>query len=102
MALEKRGGNLYYYRSIRRGDKVRRVYVGSGELATIAQELDLMERAQEEHRRQEERRELENLESLAAPVLEVGEAATVLARAHLVASGFHKRKGEWRRERNLP
>jgi len=102
MALEKRGGNLYYYRSIRRGDKVRRVYVGSGELATIAHERDLMDRAVEEGRRQEERRELENLESLAAPVLEVGEAATVLARAHLVASGFHKRKGEWRRERNLP
>ena len=31
MALEKRGGNLYYYRSIRDGDKVRKVYVGAGE-----------------------------------------------------------------------
>jgi hypothetical protein len=99
MALEKRGGNLYYYRSIRRGDKVRRVYVGSGELATIAHERDLMERAQKEHRRQEERRELEKLESLAAPVLEIGEAAEVLTRAHLVAAGYRRHKGEWRMRR---
>jgi hypothetical protein len=99
MALEKRGGNLYYYRSIRRDDKVRRVYVGSGELATIAHERDLMDRAVEEGRRQEERRELENLESLAAPVLEVGEAAEILTRAHLIASGCHRHKGEWRNPR---
>jgi hypothetical protein len=99
MALEKRGGNLYYYRSIRRGDKVRRVYVGSGELATIAHERDLMERAVEEGRRQEERRELEKLERLAAPVLEIGEAAAVLTRAHLVAVGYRRHKGEWRMRR---
>ena len=41
MALEKRGGNLYYYRSIRCSDKVRRVYVGSGELARIAHEREM-------------------------------------------------------------
>jgi hypothetical protein len=99
MALEKRGGNLYYYRSIRRGDKVRRVYVGSGELATIAHERDLMDQAVEEGRRQEERRELENLESLAAPILEVGEATEALVQAHLIVRGCHRHKGEWRLRR---
>jgi hypothetical protein len=102
MALEKRDGNLYYYRSVRRGrgGEVRKGYMGSGELARIAHERDVMNRAADEHRRQEERRELERLESLVAPVLEIAEAAEVPARAHLMASGCHRHKGEWRRGRN--
>ena len=47
-----------------------------------------------------ERREREKLEALAAPVLELFEAAEILARAHLIAAGFHRCKGEWRRERD--
>ena len=99
MALENRDGNLYYYRSVRRGDEVRKVYVGGGELARIAHERDVMSRAAEEHKRQEERQRLEKLEALAAPVLEVDEAAEVLVRAHLIAAGCHRHKGEWRRAR---
>jgi hypothetical protein len=45
VALEKRGGNLYYYRSIRDGDKVRKVYVGAGELARIAHKSDILRRS---------------------------------------------------------
>ena len=99
MALENRGGNLYYYRSVRRGDKVSRVYMGSGELARIAHERDLINRAIEEGRQREERAERESLEALAAPVAELCEVAEVLARAHLIAAGCHRHKGEWRRER---
>lgn len=100
MALEKRDGNLYYYRTVRRGDKVSKVYMGSGELARIVHERDLLNRAMEESRRQEERRGLEKLEALAAPVQEVDEVAAVLARASLVAGGFHRHKGEWRMRRD--
>jgi hypothetical protein len=96
VALENRDGNLYYYRSVRRDGEVRKVYRGSGELARIAHERDLMSRAAEERERQEERRELEKLETLVAPVLEVDEAAEVLARAALAAAGYRRRKGEWR------
>jgi hypothetical protein len=64
MALEERGGNFYYYRSVRDGKKVSRVYVGAGEIARIAHERDVMSRAQEERRRQEERRAQERLEAL--------------------------------------
>jgi len=100
MTLENRDGNLYYYRSVRRGDAVHKVYVGGGELARIAHEWDLMSRAAEEYMRQEERRGLEKLETLAAPVLEVDEAAEVLARAALVAGGYRRHKGEWRMKRD--
>jgi hypothetical protein len=100
MSLEKRDGSLYYYRSVRHGDTVRRVYVGSGELARIAHEGDVAERAAEERARREAELERERLEALAAPVEELSEAADILARAHLIAAGYHRHKGEWRRARN--
>jgi|SRR5215203_5797557 len=100
MTLEKRDGKLYYYRSVRDGERVRKVYMGSGELARIAHEREIMRRAAEEHQRQEAERAREKLETLAAPVLELSEAAEILTRAHLIASGFRRHKGEWRRARN--
>ena len=42
---------------------------------------------------------MERLEALAAPVVEVSEAAEILAHAHLVAAGYRRRKGEYRRAR---
>jgi hypothetical protein len=99
VALECRGGNLYYYRSVRDGEKVRKVYLGSGELARIAHEREIMNRAAREHERRESARELGRLEALAAPVLELSEAAEILLRAHLIDAGYHRRKGEYRRAR---
>jgi hypothetical protein len=49
MALEKRDGNLYYYRSMRdRKGRPRTVYLGTGELARIVYEQDAIRRAAEE------------------------------------------------------
>jgi hypothetical protein len=101
VALEKRkNGSLYYYRSDRRGGRVRRVYVASGELARIAHEQEIILRAARDHKRLEEAKELDRLEAIIAPVLELEEAAEVLARAHLIAAGCHRRKGGWRRARS--
>ena len=99
MALERRNGNLYYYRSVRDGKKVRKVYWGSGELARIAHEREIMSRAAREHERRESAKELERLEALAAPLLELSEAAEILVRAQLIDAGYHRRKGEYRRAR---
>lgn len=101
MAWEKRErGDRYYYRSVRDGDKVRKEYVGAGPFAELAAHSDEVIRQSREDRREEERRELDQLQELAAPVLKLDHDAAVLARAHLIASGYRRRKGEWRRERN--
>jgi hypothetical protein len=99
VALERRNGNLYYYRSVRDGDKVRKVYLGSGELARIAHEREVMNRTARQHERRESAKELQRMEALAAPALELSEAAGILVRAHLIDAGYHRRKGEYRRAR---
>jgi hypothetical protein len=99
VGLERRSGKLYYYRSIRDGEKVRKVYVGAGETARVSHEEDVLRRTGRKARWEREKENLENLKALAAPVLEVSEAAEIFARAHLVAAGYHEHKGEYRRAR---
>jgi hypothetical protein len=89
----------YYYRSVRSGERVKKEYVGGGLLGQVAAKLDERERL----RRKEEvacwRVERERLEESAAFLQELTEAAEVLVRAHLLASGCHRHKGQWRRRR---
>jgi hypothetical protein len=100
----KRGGR-YYTRTRRSPEdgRVVREYVGSGPFAEMIARLDRTKRELAEAEREQEetrvRRELERLEALAAPVLEISEAAEILAHAHLVACGYHRHKGEYRRAR---
>jgi len=100
VTLERRDGNLYYYRSVRDGEKVRKVYVGSGDLARSAHEGDILRRSGQQAERERQQAELERLDALAAPVLELSEAAKILAHAYLIACGYHRRKGEYRRARS--
>jgi len=96
---QRRNGNLYYYRSVRDGERVKKEYVGTGEIAELLAHADETIRLSREKRRAQELAERESLEELLAPILEVREAARVLARASLVASGYHNHHGEWRRRR---
>jgi hypothetical protein len=100
VTLERRNGRLYYYRSIRNGEKVRKLYVGAGEFARICSEIDLLRRTSRRAQRERDRVELERVKGLVAPLEEVSEATKVLVTAHLVDGGYRKRKGEWRRARS--
>jgi hypothetical protein len=99
VTLERRDGRLYYYRSVRDDERVRKVYVGAGEIARICYETDILRRSSRRAQRERERAELESLEGLVAPLEELSEAAKVLVIAHLVDRGYRKRKGRWRRAR---
>ena len=100
MAWEKRErGGLYYYRSRREGGRVVKDYVGTGEVAEIVAHAEETVRRHREREAARWRSERESMKDLIAPVAEVCEAADVLARACLVAAGFRRHKGEWRRER---
>jgi predicted dinucleotide-utilizing enzyme len=100
MAWERRErGERYYTRSRKIGGRVVREYVGGGVLAELAARTDAEEQECREAEAAEGRAEVRRLEELVAPVVELCEAADVLARAHLIAAGCHKHKGEWRRRR---
>jgi len=99
VTLERRNGHLYYYRSVRDGEKVHKVYVGAGEFARVFAEGDILRRTNRRAQRDREKEELGRLEALANPIDELSEAAKVLVQAHLIDAGYHKHKGEYRRAR---
>ena len=100
MAWQVVDARKYYYRHRRVGGRPRTVYVGAAgspaaELAAAADGLRRLGReaaARESHAERERHREAE------APLLLLCELTDVLARAALVAAGYHRHdRGEWRR-----
>ena len=76
-----------------------REYVGSGSIGRLAAQCDELERLHREQEAARWREERERLDRSAGFLRELEEAAEVLIRAELLASGCHKHKGEWRRLR---
>jgi hypothetical protein len=97
--VRKGGTGPYYYRSVRRGDRVGKEYYGSGILGQVAAQLDEVARLRSQEEAARWKGELELLEQRAEFLREITEAAEILTKAHLVARGFHRRRGEWRRAR---
>jgi hypothetical protein len=100
VAWEKRErGSSYYTRSRKVDGRVIRKYVGGGVLGEIA----ALEDAYERRRREEEaaywKEQRKRLAPLMAPVEELCEAAQIFAQAHLVAGGYRRTGGHWRRRR---
>ena len=100
MAWERRGDGLYYYRSVRDRGRVRKEYVGRGEIAEVIAHADEAIRKSREARAERDRRDLERAQGLATCADGLDEAAEILARAEMVAAGYHRHKGEWRRRRD--
>ena len=86
----------YYYRSIRVGGRVRKVYFGRGQAGhEAAAELEQRRQGRLEAKKliQDERNCTEEPERLAA---ELREWAEVLLGAWLILTGHHRRRGQWR------
>jgi hypothetical protein len=90
MGLEKRGSRCYLYHKRRVGRRVFSEYVGSGPLAELIAERETADR---------EARKAEREEEPDPEIAELYELAMLLARAHLLAEGYHQHRGNWRRRR---
>lgn len=100
MGWERRGGRSYYYAAERVGGRVVKRYVGAGRVAELAARLDLINRQQREDDAESARRLRDELAAVDAVLAPLDELADVLARAALVAAGYHRHhRGEWRRRR---
>ena len=95
MSWETHGGRRYYTRSCKRSGKITRLYVGRGDIAETCFELDLWKRRQR-LKQQAQRREKKAADDRLDALLD---DLCLLADAALLAAGFHKHKGEWRRKR---
>ena len=100
MAWERRErGERYYTRSRKVGGRVVREYVGGGLVGELAARTDAEVWERREAEAVEGSAEVQRLEGLVAPVVELCDVAEILAQAHLIAAGCHRHKGEWRRRR---
>jgi hypothetical protein len=93
-------GRQYYTRTRRLGGRCVREYLGSGLLAQAASASDTLRRAQRQAQAAAHRRERDRLRAADGLVLQLCEAASLVASAALVASGFHRHGGEWRAKRH--
>ena len=89
----------YYTRSRKVNGRVVREDVGGGEVGALAAEFDAIERERRESERESWRLEKEEMEAFDASVAKVCQMAGIIAKAAMVAAGFHRHRGQWRRRR---
>jgi hypothetical protein len=90
----------YYTRSKKVNGRVVREYIGTGRVAELAAEIDALQREErqlESLARREEKAELTALDTTFEALTEMTD---LVARAALLAAGYHQHKrGEWRKKR---
>jgi len=100
VAWEERNGRLYYYQTERGEDgRVKKRYVGAGEIAKLVAHNDEVSRRVRQERRERQLEELERLKTADAAVEEFCKAVDAITKASLVAAGYRNHKGEWRLRR---
>jgi len=100
MGWDRRG---YFYSARKINGRVVRSYVGSGKVAELAAELDVIERESRVIKKAEVKIELDRVAALDESVDEFDSLVEQLALAALDAAGFHRHhRGEWRKRRERP
>jgi hypothetical protein len=94
----ERGGR-YYTRSRRVNGQVVREYIGTGFVAEMASELDRLDRERREQERIERRLAMIETEEREAPIKALHDDIEMIARGALLAGGYHRHHGQWRRKR---
>jgi hypothetical protein len=98
MGWERHGERQYYYRSVRRGGRVTKVYCGGGALGRIAAELDARRREEREAGRAALGAERVRVEEAQALSRRLDRECGLLTEAVLLVSGFHRpNRVQWRR-----
>ncbi len=101
MAWEKRRRNRRYYDTTRWIDgAARKVYIGKGFVGELAAERALQRRLGREAERERLQAEKAAHDRVSRLLDELDHMADLLARASLLAAGFHQHdRGSWRRRR---
>ena len=98
MGWERRGNRQHFYTARRVGGRVVKEYVPDV-IATLTAQLEAEQRAESDAGRAAVKQALAELDALAAAITPLDEFADLVLRAALVASGYHRHKGQWRKRR---
>ena len=100
MGWETRRGKQYYYSAQRRGGRVVKQYLGSGEFAEALAQIDALDKQRRQFEAEARRAERDDLRILDDQVRTLGQLADALAHAALLLAGYHRHdRGEWRKRR---
>ncbi len=99
MGWEKRGSGQYYYRKKRVNGRVVSEYVGSGILAEATQMLDQVEKGKADLEKAEQQIDKEQAAAIDQAIDQNLVSIGDLIKSTLIAYGYHKVKGEWRKKR---
>jgi hypothetical protein len=87
----------YYYKSVREGDRVRKIYIGRGERA-IEEARKVEQRKQNQQAQREARhQEITRIAAANALLKEFKALADVLILAIMTDAGFYLHRGQWRK-----
>jgi hypothetical protein len=92
-------GRRYYYKSERVGDRVETTYFGAGEAGTLMADFAADERLKRAAHREQLREERAEADADKRSVSNRFDSVQAEADAAMAAAGFHKHKGQWRRNR---
>lgn len=97
MAWEQRGAQTYYYRSVKRGGRVHKVYMGKGPFVAMLVEEVEQERAERQAQAEAWLKVRTEMEALDAQIAAWWDASTALVDATLSAQGYYRHhRGAWR------
>ena len=92
-------GRRYYYKSERDGGRVKTTYFGAGESGLLISLMASEDRAEREAEREQRQAERDESEAEEEAVAELFDGVQAVANAAMIAAGYHKHKGQWRRKR---
>src|SRR4051812_21872067 len=97
MSWEPRPGGIYYYKSVRRGAKVKKLYFGKGPSAELASRLADEARARRGAEVAALRAERARLDPPDAAMVALELACALATEVELAASGYRRGGRGWRR-----
>jgi hypothetical protein len=99
MGWKQINGRRYFYKSEREGGRVKSTYFGAGQGGLLMAEMIAFEQLERAEERERERGEREGSDAEERAISDWFDGVQAVADAAMIAAGFHKRKGQWRRKR---
>lgn len=100
MGWEDRNGKRYYYRKRREGRHVISEYIGCGFVGELAEDMDIIDRAESHQAREVWQATKQSADAIASQARQVEKFTQTMLRAALMLTGYHTHKRQWRKRRD--